>query len=41
MLGKGYLEGEHTAALLTDLIEELGKEVSRKDAKDAKAQTIS
>ena len=39
MLGKGYLEGEHTASLLTDLIEELEKEVSRKDAKEAKAQT--
>jgi len=41
MLGKGYLEGEHTATLLTDLIEELEKEISRKDAKDAKAQTSS
>jgi len=37
MLGKGYLEGEHTATLLTDLIEDLEKEVSRKDAK---AQSI-
>lgn len=32
MLGKGYLEGEHTATLLTDLIEELEKEVSRSGA---------
>jgi len=41
MLGKAYLEGEHTAPLLTNLIEELEKEVSRKAAKDAKAQTSS
>jgi HD-GYP domain-containing protein (c-di-GMP phosphodiesterase class II) len=32
MLGKGYLEGEHTASLLTDLIVDLEKEVSRKGA---------
>src|SRR6201988_4757645 len=32
MLGKGYLEGEHTATLLTDLIDELEKEVSHKGA---------
>ncbi len=37
MLGKGYLEGEHTATLLTDLIAEL-EDVSRKGAK---AQSIS
>jgi len=40
MLGKGYLEGEHTAPLLTDLITDL-EEISRKGAKDAKAQTSS
>lgn len=32
MLGKGYLEGEQTATLLTDLIADLEKEVSRKGA---------
>ena len=32
LLGKGYLEGEHTASLLTDLIEELEKDVSRNGA---------
>jgi len=32
MLGKGYLEGEHTATLLTDLIKELEKDVSRNGA---------
>lgn len=32
MLGKGYLEAEHTAGLLTDLISDL-QGVSRKDAK--------
>ncbi|HKU72961.1 MAG TPA: HD domain-containing phosphohydrolase [Pyrinomonadaceae bacterium] len=36
VLGKGYLEGEHTATLLTDLIAEL-EDVSRKGAK---AQSI-
>jgi len=33
MLGKNYLEGEHVATLLTDLIADLEKEVSRKGAK--------
>ena len=33
MLGKTYLEGEHTAALLTDLIADLDPEVSRSEAK--------
>ena len=33
MLGKGYLEGEHIAMLLTDLIGDLEKESSRKGAK--------
>lgn len=37
VLGKGYLEGEHTATLLTDLISDL-EEVSRKGAK---TQSIS
>jgi HD-GYP domain-containing protein (c-di-GMP phosphodiesterase class II) len=32
MLGKTYLEGDHFAALLTDLIADLEKEVSRKGA---------
>ena len=33
MLGKSYLEGEHVETLLTDLIADLGKDFSRKDAK--------
>jgi hypothetical protein len=33
MLGKGYLEGEQVPTLLTDLISDLEKEVSRKAAK--------
>jgi HD-GYP domain-containing protein (c-di-GMP phosphodiesterase class II) len=33
MLGKSYLEGEHVSTLLTDLILDLEKEVSRKGAK--------
>jgi len=33
MLGKGYLEGEHVATLLSDLIADLEEEVSRKGAK--------
>jgi HD-GYP domain-containing protein (c-di-GMP phosphodiesterase class II) len=33
MLGKSYLEGEHVSTLLTDLISDLEKEVSRKGAK--------
>jgi HD-GYP domain-containing protein (c-di-GMP phosphodiesterase class II) len=32
-LGKGYLEGEHVAALLTDLISDLEKDFSRQGAK--------
>jgi HD-GYP domain-containing protein (c-di-GMP phosphodiesterase class II) len=33
MLGKGYLDGEHVATLLADLIADLDGEVSRKGAK--------
>jgi HD-GYP domain-containing protein (c-di-GMP phosphodiesterase class II) len=33
MLGKPYLEGEHVETLLTDLIMDLDKDFSRKDAK--------
>src|SRR5215213_1472645 len=33
MLGKGYLEGEHVATLLSDLFADLEEEVSRKGAK--------
>src|SRR5829696_1234371 len=33
VLGKGYLEGEHVAALLTDLIADLERDFSRKVAK--------
>jgi len=37
LLGKSYLEGEHVATLLGDLISDLEEEVSRKGAK---AQSI-
>ena len=33
MLGKGYLDGEHVATLLVDLIADLEKQFPRKDAK--------
>jgi len=33
MLGKNYLEGEHVATLLADLISDLEREISRKGAK--------